>query len=86
MAKYVPTVASSDNSQGIITRTSTAPNYRIVIREYKGFYTVEFDSRSLGATLFATNDEAAAQKEFERFSAMPDEEMIEWLNRPRETK
>ena len=54
--------------------------YGVSIREYKGMYFVEFDSRGLGCTLLATWDKAQAQTEYEKFKGMSEQEMTDYLN------
>ncbi len=54
--------------------------YGISIREYKGLYFVEFQSRSLGCTLLATWDKDQAQAEYNKFSSMNEQSMIHYLN------
>jgi hypothetical protein len=55
--------------------------YGIIMREYKGMYFVEFNSKSVGCTLLATWDKSEAEAEYKRFSGMSNEEMIAYLNR-----
>jgi hypothetical protein len=56
-------------------------DYKISMREYKGIYFVDFDSRSLGCTLLTTNDKTQAEAEYNRFNSMSKQQMIEYLNK-----
>lgn len=50
--------------------------YGLFIRNYQGFYTVEFSTKSVGMTLFATWDKAQAEAELQRFLDMSRAEFL----------
>ena len=54
-------------------------DYKISMREYKGMYFVEFDSKSLGCTLLATWDKKQAEAEYNRFNGMSKQQISEYL-------
>ena len=54
-------------------------NKHITKREYGGTYFVEFISKSLGATLFATDNEAKATEEYNRFNGMTSKQILNHL-------
>lgn len=56
-------------------------SYKISLREFNGVYFVEFDSKGLGCTLFATSNKTKANEAFDRFSSMSNSEMIDHLNK-----
>ena len=58
-------------------------SYKISVREYKGMYFVEFNSRSLGATLLATWDREQAEDERKRYAALSKQEILEVLGKVR---
>lgn len=48
--------------------------YGLSIRSYKGMHFVEFNTRSVGMTLFATWDKKQAEDELRRFQIMSEAE------------
>lgn len=49
--------------------------YGLFIREYKGFYTVEYSTPSIGMTLLGTWDKAQANAELSRYQRMTSAEL-----------
>jgi hypothetical protein len=48
----------------------------LFIREYKGFYTVDFSNKSVGMTLFATWNKEEAEKELSRLKSLDKKQFI----------
>lgn len=48
----------------------------LFIREYKGFYTVEFSNKRIGMTLFATRNKEEAEKELSRLKSLDKKQFI----------
>lgn len=56
-------------------------NYKIFILDYEGFYTVHFSSKSLGATLFCSQNKGEAEAQLLRYSKMGYSDMINYLQK-----
>lgn len=54
----------------------------LFIREYKGFYTVEFSNKSIGMTLFATWNKEEAEKELSRLKSLDKKQFIKEVTGP----
>jgi len=49
------------------------------IKEYRGIYTVEYNTPSLGCILSVSWDKPQAEKEYDKYESMTDSELKDYL-------
>jgi hypothetical protein len=55
--------------------------YGVFLRTYKGLHTVEYSSPSVGCTLFTSYEKSQVEAEQQKFAAMSEQEIMDFLSR-----